>query len=271
VILPFSPSAMKELGPFLDRQGERIVPARLDGSSPYLPPEEAAAVREGKRVQGTIRVGGERYFYAARLVKKRAYVLLRPTRLGATAAEPFLEGLLIAGLVGGALAALAVASLAVFDEAAWMVILGAVVIASAANLANLLDLRPGRTIKVWYPCAIALVAFDARGTRELVLLAVTGGVSAFLPDELRERIMLGDTGAGLLGAVLGAAALDALGRPGLLVCLGVLLGLTLASELVSFTRVIESTPPLRWIDELGRNRPRGGLGGRSRERPPPDR
>ena len=107
VILPFSPSAMKDLRPYLERQGERIVPARLDGSSPYLPPEEAAAVREGKRVQGTVSVGGERYFFAARLVKKRAYVLLRPTRLGATAAEPFLEGLLIAGLVGATLAAIA--------------------------------------------------------------------------------------------------------------------------------------------------------------------
>lgn len=156
--------------------------------------------------------------------------------------------------VGGALVGVG-AAWVVGLRGGWIVVGGAVV-ALAANLANLLDLRPGRTIKVWYPCAIALVALDASGTRELVILAVTGGVSAFLPDELRERIMLGDTGAGLLGAVAGVAALNALGHRGLVVCLAVLLAFTLASELVSFTQVIESTGPLRRLDELGRVKPR---------------
>jgi hypothetical protein len=32
----------------------------------------------------------------------------------------------------------------------------------------------------------------------------------------------------------------------------VIIALTLASEKVSFTRVIERTPPLRWLDMLGR-------------------
>jgi hypothetical protein len=32
----------------------------------------------------------------------------------------------------------------------------------------------------------------------------------------------------------------------------VIIGLTAASEVVSFTRVIEHTPALRWLDMLGR-------------------
>src|SRR5207245_2363439 len=47
------------------------------------------------------------YFYAARSLGNRAFVLLRPKRLGSTAFRPFLFGLLIAGLVGATLAALA--------------------------------------------------------------------------------------------------------------------------------------------------------------------
>jgi hypothetical protein len=64
--------------------------------------------------------------------------------------------------------------------------------------------------------------------------------------------MLGDTGANAAGALLGTAFLQRAGRRGRLVALVVLAGLTLASEKVSFTRVIESTPVLRELDALGR-------------------
>jgi two-component system, OmpR family, sensor kinase len=104
-LLPFS--RIDAMRPALARQGESIVNAPLTGTSIWLPPDEAARVRHGERVQGTITVDGKRYFYAARLVGHRALVLLRPTRLGTTAAKPFLEGLLVAALAGAALAALA--------------------------------------------------------------------------------------------------------------------------------------------------------------------
>jgi two-component system, OmpR family, sensor kinase len=103
-LLPLS--RLGALQPYLSRQGERAEKAKLDGSSPYFPADKAPLVRKGKRVQGTIRVDGERYFYAVRKVGNQALVLLRPTKLGATAARPFLAGLLVAALAGAALAAL---------------------------------------------------------------------------------------------------------------------------------------------------------------------
>ena len=63
--------------------------------------------------------------------------------------------------------------------------------------------------------------------------------------------MLGDAGANALGAMLGAAAAG-LPRPARIALLAGIAGLTAASEKVSFTKVIERTPALHWLDMLGR-------------------
>ena len=87
---------------------------------------------------------------------------------------------------------------------------------------------------------------------------------ALLPEDLGERAMLGDAGANALGAMLGASAAG-LSRPSRIALLAAIAGLTAASEKVSFTKVIERTPALRWLDMLGR--PRGVRGdGSPRER-----
>src|SRR5215210_1187703 len=103
-------SRREKLDRILDRQDEQIVPdARLDGSSPYLSPAVARDVRRTGRADGTLPVHGARYFFAARLVQGKAFVLLRPTELVASAWRPQLKGLLI-----GAGAAIALAGLAAF-------------------------------------------------------------------------------------------------------------------------------------------------------------
>jgi hypothetical protein len=131
---------------------------------------------------------------------------------------------------------------------------GGSVIAGSANMANLLDLRPGRTLKVVLllvapflggsPCSMAAVAAGA----------AAGAAVGTLPDDLAGRTMLGDTGANSAGALLGTALVARTGLRGRLLALSILTALTLASERVSFTRVIESTPGLRELDALGRPR-----------------
>jgi UDP-N-acetylmuramyl pentapeptide phosphotransferase/UDP-N-acetylglucosamine-1-phosphate transferase len=85
--------------------------------------------------------------------------------------------------------------------------------------------------------------------------AAAGAAIGVLPGDLAGRSMLGDTGANSAGALLGAALVARTAQRGRLVALGVLTALTLASEKVSFTTVIESTPGLRELDALGRRSP----------------
>ncbi|MER7444490.1 hypothetical protein [Micromonospora avicenniae] len=128
------------------------------------------------------------------------------------------------------------------------VLLGAGVVAGTANLLNLLDLRPGRALK----SGLLLGAPLAGGPHGGIAAGAAGAAAGLLPDDLGEEVMLGDSGANALGAVLGvalAARTGPLGRAGLL---AVLAGLTAASEKVSFTQVIQRTPGLRELDALGR-------------------
>ncbi|MEJ2577641.1 MAG: hypothetical protein P8Z68_00925 [Kineosporiaceae bacterium] len=121
-------------------------------------------------------------------------------------------------------------------------------IAGAANLVNLLDLRPGRALK----SVLATAPLAGRSGGPAVLGgAVAGAAGALLPHDLGEEGMLGDTGANAAGAVLGTAFVAGAGRRSRLAALAGVVALTLASERWSFTAVIESTPGLREFDALG--------------------
>jgi hypothetical protein len=130
------------------------------------------------------------------------------------------------------------------------VAINAGLIAGGANLLNLFDLRPGRAIKVTLASG-ALLAVGGPRARGAVA-APLGAAAALLPEDLGERAMLGDAGANALGALLGSAAAVSLPRPARALTLAAVVGLTAASEKVSFTKVIARTPALNWLDMLGR-------------------
>jgi UDP-N-acetylmuramyl pentapeptide phosphotransferase/UDP-N-acetylglucosamine-1-phosphate transferase len=167
----------------------------------------------------------------------------------------------------GGIGATGVAAAALDGGPAVDVVLNSALIAGSANLLNLFDLRPGRALKV------ALVAGIPLGIGSLVrppgnrpagsrrsavsagaagAAAVIGAGAALLPADLGEQAMLGDAGANALGAVLGTAAAAGLSRRARIAMLAGITGLTAASEVVSFTKVIQRTPPLHWLDMLGR-------------------
>ena len=137
-----------------------------------------------------------------------------------------------------------------------VVLFDAAAIALAANLGNLLDRAPGRSAKVAATALIALlataVAAGVEAARLAPLAAVAGATLAVLVPDVRERLMLGDTGANVLGAVAGLAVV-VLHGPGVTVGVALgLLALNVLSEVVSFSLVIDRVPPLRLLDRLGR-------------------
>ncbi|WNM34221.1 hypothetical protein RKE30_29580 [Streptomyces sp. Li-HN-5-11] len=114
-----------------------------------------------------------------------------------------LFGISAAGLVAGAL----------LKERPFDKVLAGIVIAGAAHAVNLVDVRPGRA-------AGAVLALGAPGllrggSGARLAAGVTGAAAAVLPDDVEERVMLGDTGAHALGAALGTAAVACNGRAGL--------------------------------------------------------
>jgi len=129
---------------------------------------------------------------------------------------------------------------------------GGLLVAGSANLANLLDLRPGRTLKASLVALTpVLVARKDCSAGRRIGAAAAGASAGLLAPDLHERTMLGDAGANCLGALAGVAF--AAGAPArrLYGALGVVVALTAASEVVSFSKVIDASPPLRWFDRLG--------------------
>ncbi|WP_315095523.1 hypothetical protein [uncultured Cellulomonas sp.] len=167
-------------------------------------------------------------------------------------------GLKVLGIGAGSLVAAAVATPLVRTDGTrrstvgWLadVVASGALVASSANLLNLLDLRPGRALKVATLVAAPLALAPGEGAGAAA--GVLGVAGAAIEQDLAEQDMLGDGGANALGATLGAAVVLSAPRPVRLAVLAVVLGLTVASEKVSFTRVIERTPVLREIDGWGR-------------------
>jgi UDP-N-acetylmuramyl pentapeptide phosphotransferase/UDP-N-acetylglucosamine-1-phosphate transferase len=156
-------------------------------------------------------------------------------------------------LFGGAAVALAVVSV-VEPGALGRLLADSALVALAANLANLLDRAPGRVTKAAL-VAFVLLAGATRLPPELAGVAlIVGGAAGLLAADLRERLMLGDAGANALGAALGLGVVLTASPAARTAVLIAVVALNLASEVVSFSRIIDGVAPLRAHDRLGRAR-----------------
>ncbi len=131
-------------------------------------------------------------------------------------------------------------------------LLAAAVLVLATNAFNLLDLRPGRSVKGFVLLGIGLT-IATQNTEALAGLGLFIGpvlVAGFF--DLREKAMLGDTGSNAIGALAGLWIVLTMDQNGQLIALGVLFLLNLFGEFRSISNVIEKVPGLRHLDSLGR-------------------
>jgi UDP-GlcNAc:undecaprenyl-phosphate/decaprenyl-phosphate GlcNAc-1-phosphate transferase len=152
-----------------------------------------------------------------------------------------------AGSLGLALLAMSYMGL---SNGRWL--LAAAVLVLATNVFNLLDLRPGRATKAFVLLGVGLAigSADLHPLWEIGLFAAPALVAGVY--DLRERVMLGDTGANLLGALAGLWLVLTLSGTGQIVALALLAVITLYGELRSISTLLERTPGLRRLDSWGR-------------------
>ena len=146
---------------------------------------------------------------------------------------------------------------------------GAVLVAGTTNFVNLLDLRPGRALKVaggLVVLALPALAFSLPAIRGALspagweVAVVVGALAlgpmlACLPADLGERSMLGDAGANAAGFVTGLVLAHALSELTLVTAAAAVVALNLMSERLSFSAVIDRSPLLHDLDMIGRRPP----------------
>ncbi|EKX95618.1 MAG: glycosyl transferase [Peptostreptococcus sp.] len=132
------------------------------------------------------------------------------------------------------------------------VVVGTLVVALATNFMNLLDLRPGRAIKVYLIISILVLIFAGDFNRQLYMLLLPGVVSYFIFD-LKALSMMGDAGSNVLGVFIGVMIVISFSIQVQLVCLVGLIAIHVLTEKYSLTKLIEQNSVLNFIDKLGRN------------------
>lgn len=137
------------------------------------------------------------------------------------------------------------------DRPGYVRVAAVVLLAASANAWNGMDVRPGRALKAFVPPALAFLVWGDLEHVPAIAGLFAGAVIA-LPLDLAEHAMLGDAGSNLLGFAAGLGLADVLPDPWVVVAAALAVGLNVLAETVTFSRIIEAAPPLRFVDRLGR-------------------
>lgn len=147
-----------------------------------------------------------------------------------------------------------------FSDSLIELVVKALVFTLSVNLFNLLDLRPGRALKIYFFGLIILIYIGFRRffVSEFDIYNIFLAFIAVFPApaliyyDLREKAMLGDAGSNILGGLFGFILILFLSFNYLAFTLVILVVLHVIAEIWSFSTIIENNRLLRWFDNLGR-------------------
>ena len=158
------------------------------------------------------------------------------------------------GLSTGAIKAVGTLGLALYASAGGglALVADAGVLALSAHLGNLLDTRPGRSEKALGLTAglACLGSWSLAPLGPIVPLIAPVALGAWFT--LRERAMLGDSGASLVGGMIGIVLVTALAAPATYLALAALIAISLYGEFRSISVAVGRVPLLERLDSIGR-------------------
>lgn len=170
-----------------------------------------------------------------------------------------LKGNVTTGLVkaiGGGIICLIVASF--ISNGYVAIIVNGSLMALLANFFNLLDLRPGRALKLFLILGIVFFLFSFKSSFWVLSGIFLGSFVILFWADSSESCMLGDVGSNVLGGIIGFAIVanfNLLINAVLLILMGLV---HIYTENHSISKLIDGSVLLRRLDTIGRGRePRG--------------
>ncbi len=130
------------------------------------------------------------------------------------------------------------------------IILNTLLILFMSNFINLLDLRPGRALKVSLLILLSILFFSSESY--LLVIAIIITIVYALDFDLKGKGMMGDVGANVLGVLVGGLLVQNLQLEQKVLVIVLLLVIHIYSEFNSLSLLIKQNKILKYIDKLGR-------------------
>lgn len=138
-----------------------------------------------------------------------------------------------------------------FSKNVFEVILGGIIVALSTNLMNLLDLRPGRAIKVYFIVSIFVLVMASRVDKEIFMIVLPAIIAYFYYD-LKAVYMMGDAGSNVLGVSIGIIFVMGFNITSQIIWAIFLIAIHIITEKYSLTKIIENNKFLNLVDRFGR-------------------
>ncbi|QQY80629.1 UDP-N-acetylmuramyl pentapeptide phosphotransferase/UDP-N-acetylglucosamine-1-phosphate transferase [Keratinibaculum paraultunense] len=140
----------------------------------------------------------------------------------------------------------------IFSSTLLDIVINTLIIALFTNLTNLLDLRPGRSIKVFLLISVIMLFTNITDEYNFILYSIYGILFIYFPIDLKAKAMMGDVGSNFIGITLGIYCIFTQTLLARSIYLFILILIHILAEKISFTKVIEKNKFLSFLDNLGR-------------------